>query len=47
MTHVLVLSAKVLRDEQFKWAVMADPNIGYTFGPTFGFKNLQYFQSTE
>jgi hypothetical protein len=36
MTHVMVLSVKVRRNERLKKAVMAD--IGNMFGLTFGFK---------
>ena len=43
MTHILVLGAKVRRNERLKWAIMAILDIGNMFGPTFGLKNSQYF----
>ena len=43
MTQVLILSAKVRRNEQL-WHIL---DIGRMFGPNFGFKNLQRFQFEE
>ena len=40
MTHVMVLSAKVRRNEQL-WQTL---NITNVFGSTFGFINSQYFE---
>ena len=43
MTHVLVLSVEVRRNERL-WRTL---NIGNMFGPNFGFKNSQSFQFKE
>ena len=43
MTHAMVLSAKVRRNEQL-WHTL---DIGGMCGPTFGFKNSKYFQIKE
>ena len=39
MIHVIVLSAKVRRDERLNLAIMANSRHCNIFGPTFGFKN--------